>query len=106
MAALLAVVLCGLTGLAVVCLAWPRPTPLHSNLALKTSLGGGCGLGIFSLIFFLSPALSLSRLMLADAAVFSAALAVLIWSRTRRSSETSVGDQRVAIDKSGGRIRP
>ena len=106
MAALLAVVLCGLTGFVLVCLAWPQPAPLRSNLALKTSLCGGCGLGIFSLVFFFSPALSLSRLMLADAAVFGVLLVVLIWSRTRRSAEDSVADERVAVDGPGGRIRP
>ena len=106
MAALLAVVLCGLTGFVLVCLAWPQPTPLSSNLALKTSLCGGCGLGIFSLVFFLSPALSLSSLMLADGAVFGVLLVVLIWSRTRRRSGAGLDEERVAIDRPGGRIRP
>ena len=106
MAVLLAVVLCGLTGFVAVCLAWPQPTPLRSNLLLKTSLSAGCGLGIFSLVFFLFPALSLSSLMLADAAVFGVSLAVLVWLRTRRSTEASVADERVAIDRPGGWIRP
>lgn len=106
MDALLAVVLCGLTGFVLVCLAWPQPTPLRSNLALKTSLCGGCGLGIFSLVFFLSPALSRSSLMRADAAVFGVLLVVLLWFRTRRRSETSLADNKVAIDRPGGRIRP
>jgi hypothetical protein len=106
MAALLAVVFCGLTGFVLVCLAWPQPAPLRSNLALKSSLCGGCGLGTFSLVFFFSPALSLSSLMLADAAVFGVLLVVLIWSRTRRRFPASVAEERVAIDRPVGRIRP
>jgi hypothetical protein len=106
MAVLLAVVLCGLTGFVVVCLAWPQPTPLRSNLLLKTSLCAGCGLGIFSVVFFLFPALSLSGLILVDTAVFGVSLAVLICSRTRRSSAAIVADERVAIDGPGGWIRP
>jgi hypothetical protein len=105
MAVLLAVVLCGSTGFVVVCLAWPRPTPLRSNLLLKTSLGAGCGLGIFSLVFFFSPALSLSSLMLADAAVFGVLLAALVWSRTRRSFEDRPADKKVAMKRPGGRLR-
>src|SRR5260370_10449242 len=85
---MLPILLCWGTGLALVCAGWGTRAPLTSDPLLKMSLATGCGFGLFSIVFFLCLTLSLSSLILADAAVLGLLLASLLWIRLRRTSVT------------------
>ncbi len=99
MAALLAVVLCLATGFVIVCLGWSRQSPV-SHLLLKASLSAGCGLGIFSLVYFSFPALSLSDLIPVDLVVLGALMVCLFRVREGRTPELNPEDARAASEKS------
>jgi hypothetical protein len=103
MVALLAVVLCLATGFVIVCLGWSRQSPL-SHLLLKASLSAGCGLGIFSLVYFLFPVLSLSGLIPVDLVVLGALLVCLIRVRKSRTPELNPVDARAASETSNRSI--
>ena len=75
MALALAACLCLGSGFALVSLGWPRRAALATDLLLRTSLSIGFGLGIFSVIFYLSLVLQVScstNLLLVDGIVFAA----------------------------------
>jgi hypothetical protein len=81
MALALAACLCFGSGFALVSLGWPHRGSsgvaltndfLADNLLLRISLSTGYGLGIFSVIFYLSLVLHFSNLLLADGIVFAA----------------------------------
>jgi hypothetical protein len=87
MAALtLAAFLCLSSGFLLVCLTCPRQAPLIADLLLKVSLSVGFGLGIFSVIYFLSLLLGVSQLLLVDSAVFVLLLVGLLSFRAHGPS--------------------
>jgi len=74
--------LCMASGFAVLRLGWPGNSRFVAELLLKASLSIGFGLGIFSIIFFLSLVFHVSHLMLLDFAVFAVLLAAnLVFSK-------------------------
>jgi uncharacterized membrane protein len=81
-----AVLLCLLTGWTIVRLAWPRDNSSPEQLLLTSSLSVGCGLGIFSLIYFWVLLFSLSRIVLFAADVAVALATLLLLRRGRRFS--------------------
>jgi hypothetical protein len=90
MALVLPALLCLASGLALVCLACPRRGPIASDLTLRASLSVGYGLGIFSLVFFLSRAFAVTNLVAVDPAVFSLLLITFLLLRNRpRTPSTS-----------------
>ena len=87
MRALAAALLCLLTGWALVCLGWPKHTSLREQLLLKFSLSLGCGLGIFSLIFFLNLILAGSgTVLLATDVAVAGLLSGILFFRFRGST--------------------
>ena len=86
MGLLAAVLLCLLIGWEIVCLALPTK---KSDLLLTTSLSVGCGLGVFSLIYFLVRLFSVSWRVLAsaDLAVALALAIVFFLRRGHRSAK-------------------
>ena len=71
MALALAAMLCVASGLALVDAGWSRRGRLASDLTLRGSLAVGYGLGIFSVVFFLSRAFAVRNLIAADVATLS-----------------------------------
>jgi hypothetical protein len=72
--------LCFGSGFALVSLFWPRRAMLSGrsladNLLFRISLAAGCGLGIFSVIFYLSLAWGFAHLLLTDGIVFAVLVA-------------------------------
>lgn len=70
-------VLCLAYGFALVRLCLPRRMPLAGRLLLEVSLSVGCGLGIFSVIFFIERVVGVNKLTLADIGILAALLAGL-----------------------------
>ncbi len=75
--------LCMLSGFALVSLGWSRCSPLSSDLLLRASLSMGYGLGIFSVVFFLARAGGVTNLVVIDLAVSAILLVSLFLLRTR-----------------------
>jgi hypothetical protein len=71
MAFIAAAFLCVASGFLLVGLSYSRQRPLFSDLLLKVSLSVGFGLGIFSVVYFLSLLLGVTQLFLVDSAVFA-----------------------------------
>jgi len=85
MALALPAFLCLAPAFLLVCLSWPRRSPIFSDLLLKLFLSFGFGLGIFSVVFFLSLLLHITRLVLLDLGVLALFLVSLLLFRTRSS---------------------
>ena len=87
MALALPALLCLASGLALVSAGWSRRGLLASDLTLRASLAVGYGLGLFSVVFFLSRAFAVTNLIAVDVATFSLLLVVffLLRSPTTRS---------------------
>jgi len=99
MALVLPALVCLASGLLLVCLGWSRTGPLPSDLLLRASLTVGYGLGVFSVIYFLSRVCNVTHLMLVDLLVLAllSAAAVLAWARGQSANavamRTSGADQ-------------
>ena len=76
MALALPALLCLASGVALVSAGWSRRGPLASDLMLRASLAVGYGLGIFSVVFFLSRAFAVTNLIAVDVATLSLLLVV------------------------------
>jgi hypothetical protein len=90
MAALASAILCAATGFVLISLAWPQGSALRSDLPLKLSLSTGCGLGLFSFLYFLSRLFSVpAKTLAAMEVVIFLLLAVLLWTRSRKAYHRS-----------------
>ena len=69
--------LCLASGFALVRLCLPRRMPLAERFLLELSLSVGCGLGIFSVTFFIERVFGVHNLMWADIGVLAVLLAAL-----------------------------
>jgi hypothetical protein len=85
MTSTLPILLCLASGFVIVCLGWPRQVPIASDLLLKTSLSAGYGLGIFSVVFFLSKVFGVTNLVVVDLLLL-VLLVVALFLRTRASA--------------------
>lgn len=86
MALALAALVCLASGFVLVCLGWSRRVPLASDLLLKASLSVGYGLGIFSVIFFLSRVFNVTNLIAVDLLVFACLLICFFLLRTHATT--------------------
>lgn len=89
LAALLAL-LCAASGALLVLLLWPRESALRVNRLLLGSLSLGFGVGLFSVIFFVSRALDEKNLLVIDLAVFVLLLAVYLFRHRRAAVVTTI----------------
>ncbi len=91
LAALLAL-LCAASGVLLVLLLWPRESATSVKLLLKGSLSLGFGLGLFSVIFFVSceSGGSGKNLLAVDLAVFVLLLAGYLFQRSRTGAVTTL----------------
>lgn len=85
MALALAVLLCLASGFALVSPGWTREARAGADLLLRVALAVGFGLGIVSLIFFLSLLFHFDHLLIADFAV-SAILLMICFLLRRKSA--------------------
>ncbi|MGB8062566.1 MAG: glycosyltransferase family 39 protein [Candidatus Sulfotelmatobacter sp.] len=83
MVAALLALLCAASGLFLVLLLWPRESGFSVNLLLKGSLSLGIGVGLFSVIFFVSRVSGGKNLLAVDLAVFLLLLAGYLFQRSR-----------------------
>lgn len=83
MVLVLPVFLCLASGLVLVRMAWSRSMPPASDLLLQLSLSVGYGLGIFSVVFFLSRVAGITNLTLVDVGVLALLLAGFFLLRAR-----------------------
>jgi hypothetical protein len=83
MALALPALLCFVSGLAVVSVGWARRGKLASDLTLRAALSVGFGLGIFSVIFFLSRAFALPSVLAVDLMATSVLLIGVFLLRNR-----------------------
>jgi len=99
LAALLAL-LCAASGVLLVLLLWPRESALGMNWLLQGCLGLGCGLGLFSVIFFVSRASGSTNLLVVDFAVFALLLAGYVFRRRRTAvvTTTHLSDEKTDPD--------
>lgn len=77
MAALLPAFLCLASGFALVSLGWSRRGSLVIDQLLRASLAVGFGLGIFSIVYFVSRACGFSNLLAVDVSVLIVLVAVV-----------------------------
>src|SRR5438105_14056448 len=90
MAGLASAILCAATGFVLISLAWPKRSGLRSDLLLKVSFCVGCGLGLFSFLYFLSLMFSVPAKTLAGLSVaIFVLLSVLPSSRTHDGHDQS-----------------
>lgn len=100
MALALAAMLCVASGLAVVDAGWSRRGRLSSDLTLRGSLAVGYGLGIFSVVFFLSRAFAVTNLIAADVATLSLLLVVSFLLRNHATRSGAFHEPAEALDLS------
>ncbi|PYY12031.1 MAG: hypothetical protein DMG69_02465 [Acidobacteria bacterium] len=90
MAGLASAILCAATGFVLISLAWPKGSGLRSDLLLKVSFCVGCGLGLFSFLYFLSLMFSVPAKTLAGLeVVIFVLLSVLLWTRNHNGHNQS-----------------
>ncbi len=82
--------LCLASGFLLVCLGWSRRGLIVSDYLLRTSLSVGLGLGIFSVVFFLSLLLRVTHLILVDGAVFALLFVACFLLRARATAANAV----------------
>lgn len=88
MALVLPALLCLASGFLLVSLGWSRTAPLVADLFLRLSLSVGCGVGVFSIAYFLSRLAGLTNLMLVDFVVVGFLLLTFFFLRTRSTTQT------------------
>jgi hypothetical protein len=86
MATTLPVLLCLGSGFSLVCLVWRRRTASAADIILVASLSVGFGLGIFSVVYFLSLLLGVTHLIRVDVAVFALLIVSVLLFRTRATA--------------------
>lgn len=74
--------LCFASGYLIVSLAWPSRS-LHSDLLMRACLSVGCGLGAFSVIFFVTRALNSQHLVATDLSAVAILIVALLIRRAR-----------------------
>src|SRR5271156_5373183 len=84
MAALLPALLCLAFGFLVVSLGWPRRKPIFFDYLFRVSLSVGFGLGIYSVVFFLSLLLGITHLLFIDFGVLALLLFALLGLRNQK----------------------
>jgi hypothetical protein len=98
MALALPALLCLASGLALVSTVWSRLGLVASDLTLRASLAVGYGLGIFSVVFFLSRAFAISNLIAVDVATFSLLLVVYFLLRNHATRPGAFRQPAEALD--------
>jgi hypothetical protein len=81
----LAALICLGSGFLIVRIGWRRRAETISGYAFRGSLSVGFGLGIFSVVYFLSVLLGVTHLIAADVSVFGLLLVSALLLRTRAS---------------------
>jgi len=90
MMSLLAALLCLACGFLLVCLGWPQLRPTFSDYLFIASLSVGVGLGVFSMVFFLSLLLDTARFLLVDFVVLALFLIAFFGMRIQRAAVSLV----------------
>jgi hypothetical protein len=106
MPVIVAGLLCVATGFVVTCLGWPQHVPSRSHFLLKSSLGMGFGVGVFSVVFFLLLLVSSVSFLAVDLAVFLVLLAALLWRQLRHRRELPTKLPQLMEVQSTSWIRP
>jgi hypothetical protein len=98
MALVLPALLCLTCGFVLVSLGWTRQSPRASDLLLCASLSFGCGVGIFSVIFFLAHVSGITNLLALDLTLFALLLASLFLFQTRAKTNVTTARAREPFD--------
>ncbi len=98
----LPLLLCMLSGFALVSLGWSRCSLLSSDLLLRALLSIGYGLGIFSVIFSLARVYGTTNLIAIDLVVFVLLLASFLLLRTRGTAAVTVPPTKQQFDAPPG----